>query len=162
LKQLAYAALWSPPELHSLVIFDEFASIGDALQLIDLLLQAREAGMAVVVSTQQLPVERSPLRKALLGAGVLVVHQMGAPEDADAMARALGSRSASEVARQIQLGRAGPLVRRLLRPRESFLVPPDHLAQLAVGRVAIGIRSGQRRVAIVQVAPLVSRTHSRS
>jgi Type IV secretion-system coupling protein DNA-binding domain len=151
LKQVAYDALWSDTPHPCLVVFDEFASLGDAVQLVDLLLQAREARLAVVVSTQQLPRDASVLRKALLGAGALIVHQVGAPEDADAMARALGSRSGTEVVRQIQLGPAGPIVRRLLRGRESFLIPPDQLAHLAVGHAAICVRFGQQRVAVVRI-----------
>lgn len=153
LKQLAYAGLWSEEPRPALLVFDEFASLGEAVQLIDLLLQAREARLAVVVSTQQLPRD-AVLRKALLGAGVLGVHQVGAPEDAEAMARALGTRSGTEIVRQIQLGPSGPLARRLLRPRESFLVSPDQLARLPVGQAAISVRFAQQRIAVVQVDPL--------
>jgi uncharacterized protein DUF87 len=153
LKQVAYAGLWSDDAQPGLVVFDEFASLGEAVQLIDLLLQAREARLAVVVSTQQLPKE-PVLRKALLGAGVLGVHQVGAPEDADAIARALGTRSGTEVVRHIQFGRAGPTARRLLRNRESFLVTPDQLGHLPVGQMAICVRFAQQRVALVQVDPL--------
>ncbi len=153
LKQVAYAALWSDQPHPALIVFDEFASLGEAVQLIDLLLQAREARLAVVVSTQQLPKE-PVLRKALLGAGALVAHQVGAPEDADSMARALGTRSGTEIVRQIQLGPAGPVARRLLRRRESFLVSPDELARLPVGQAAISIRFAQQRIALVQVDPL--------
>src|SRR5439155_12046057 len=153
IKQLAYSSLWSDAPQAGLVIFDEFASLGEAGQLVDLLLQAREARLAVVVSTQQLPKE-PVLRKALLGAGALIVHQVGAPEDADAMARALGTRRGTEIVRQIQLGPTGPIARRLLRSRESFLVSPDELARLPIGQAAISIRFAQQRVALVQVDPL--------
>jgi hypothetical protein len=159
LKQVAYAGLWAESPRPGLLLFDEFASLGDALQLIDLLLQAREARLAVVISTQQLPRNPSALRKALLGSGVLIAHQIGAPEDADDVARAIGTRSGSEVVRQVQLGRAGPVVRRQLRNRESFLVPPDQLARLAVGQAAACVRFGKQRIAVVQVDPLRTRTH---
>jgi len=153
LKQVAYAGLWSDQTRPGLIVFDEFASLGEAVQLVDLLLQAREARLAVVVSTQQLP--REPvLRKALLGAGALVAHQVGAPEDAESIARALGARRGTEIVRQIQLGPAGPLARRLLRSRESFLVSPDELARLPIGQLAISIRFAQQRLALVQVDPL--------
>jgi hypothetical protein len=150
LKQLAYAGLWSDEPHPGLVVFDEFASLGEAVQLTDLLLQAREARLAVVISTQQLPRELV-LRKALLGAGVLGVHQVGAPEDAEAMARALGTRSGTEIVRQIQLGPTGPIARRLLRGRESFLVAPDQLVRLPIGQVAVAVRFAQQRIALVQV-----------
>jgi len=153
IKQLAYVGLWSDAPQPGLVIFDEFASLGEAGQLVDLLLQAREARLAVTVSTQQLPKE-PVLRKALLGAGALIVHQVGAPEDADAMARALGTRSGTEIVRQIQLGPAGPLARRFLRSRESFLISPDQLARLPIGQAAISVRFALQRLALVQVDPL--------
>jgi hypothetical protein len=41
-----------------------------------------------------------------------------------------------------------------LRSRESFLVSPDELARLPVGRAAISIRFAQQRIALVQVDPL--------
>jgi hypothetical protein len=151
LKQVAYDGLWSEAPHPGLILFDEFASFGDASQLVDLLLQAREARLAVVVSTQQLPRESALLRKALLGAGVLIVHQVGAPEDADALARALGSRTGSEVSRLIHLGPTGPVVRRLLRSRDAFLVGPDELSRLGVGEAALSVRFGQQRLAVVQV-----------
>ncbi|MGI9147414.1 MAG: type IV secretory system conjugative DNA transfer family protein [Chloroflexota bacterium] len=153
LKQIAYAGLWSDEPHPSLVIFDEFASLGEAVQLTDLLLQAREASLAVVISTQQLPKE-PVLRKALLGAGVLGVHQVGAPEDGEVLAKALGTRSGTEVVRQIQLGPNGPIARRLLRGRESFVVSPDQLARLPIGQAAISIRFAQQRIALIQVDPL--------
>ena len=164
LKQVAYEGLWSDEPRPGLVLFDEFASLGEAVQLVDLLLQAREARLAVVVSTQHLPRNTSVLRKALLGSGTLIVHQIGAPEDAEAMARALGTRGGTEVVRQIQLGPTGPLFRRLLRGRESFLIPPDQLARLAVGQAAISIRFGEQRVAIVEVEPrpLTDQAHALS
>ena len=154
LKQVAYDGLWAEDPHPGLVVFDEFASLGDATQLVDLLLQAREARLAVVVSTQQLPRDAVVLRKALLGAGVLMSHQIGAPEDADAIARALGSRNGTEILRSIQLGPAGPIVRRFLRNRESFLIAPDELACLAIGQAAASVRFGQQRLAVVQVDPL--------
>ena len=151
LKQVAYDGLWSEVPHPGLILFDEFASLGDASQLVDLLLQAREARLSVAVSTQQLPRESALLRKALLGAGVLVAHQVGAPEDADALARALGSRTGSEITRQIHLGPTGPVVRRLLRSRESFLVSPDALSRLAIGEAALSVRFGHQRLAVVQI-----------
>jgi hypothetical protein len=151
LKQMAYDGLWSEAPHPGLVLFDEFASLGDATQLVDLLLQAREARLAVVISTQQLPRESVLLRKALLGAGVLIVHQVGAPEDADAMARALGSRTGSEITRLIHLGPTGPSVRRVLRSREAFLISPDELSRLGVGEAALSVRFGEQRLAVVQI-----------
>jgi hypothetical protein len=153
LKQVAYAALWSDTPRPGLIVLDEFASLGEAVQLIDLLLQAREARLAVAVSTQHLPKE-PVLRKALLSAGALIVHQTGASEDTELIARTLGSRSGTEVVQQFQFGPAGPLARRYLRRRDAFLVTPDELAGLPVGRAAICVRSAHQRIGLVQVDPL--------
>ena len=154
LKQLAYEGLWSDAPHPALILLDEFASLGEAVQMIDLLLQAREARLAVVVSTQQIPRDSAVLRKALLGAGVLISHQVTAHEDADSIARSLGSRSGTEIVRQIQLSPAGSVVRRLLRSRESFLVSPDQLGHLGVGQAAISVRFARQRVALIRVDPL--------
>jgi len=151
LKQVAYDGLWSDAPHPGLVLFDEFASLGDATQLVDLLLQAREARLAVVVSTQQLPRDAAVLRKALLGAGALIVHQVGAPEDAEALARALGSRSGTEVVRNVHLAPTGTVLRRVLRSRESFLIAPDELLHLPVGDAAVNVRFGRQRLAVVRI-----------
>jgi hypothetical protein len=153
LKQVAYTGLWSEVPRPGLLLFDEFASLGDATQLIDLLLQAREARLAVVVSTQQLPRNAEVLRKALLGAGVLIVHQVGAPEDADALARALGARNATEIVRHVELRPAGPALRRVLRSRDAFLISPDELSRLPIGQAALSVRFGRQRVVLIQVEP---------
>ncbi|HEY3060628.1 MAG TPA: helicase HerA-like domain-containing protein [Chloroflexota bacterium] len=153
LKQVAYAALWAEERRPALVVFDEFVSLHEAAQFVDLLLQAREAHLAVVVSTQQVPREH-PLRHSVLGAGTLIVHQIGTPEDADTLARALGTRTAPEIVRQIVHARDSTLVRRLLRARESFLIAPDELARLPVGRAVVSVRFGRQRIGLVQVDPL--------
>lgn len=153
LKQVTYAALWSETPRRALLLFDEFASLGDAPQLIDLLLQAREAGLGVIVSSQHLPRDYA-LRSSLAGCGALVVHQVGWPSEARELAEMLGTRSGTEITRQIDLGPTGPLARRLLRSRQSFLVSPDELARLPTGRAAVAVRFAEQRLAIVQVEPL--------
>lgn len=153
LKQAAYAALWADPQRPALLVLDEFASLGEAVQLVDLLLQAREARLAVVVSTQHLPREHA-LRSGLLGSGVLMVHQVGPASEARELAETLGTRSGAELVRHIQMGPTGPLARRVLRSRLSYLIDPDELARLPTGQVAVCVRFGEQRLALVQVDPL--------
>jgi len=153
LKQIAYRALWSSAHGPALLVFDEFVSLHEAGQLVDLLLQAREARLAVIVSTQQLP-RGHALRHSVLGAGSLIVHQVGSPADADVLAQALGTRNGPEVVRQIGTGVDGSGVRRLVRRRQSYLVGPDQLARLPVGQAAVCVRFGHQRLGLVQVDPL--------
>jgi Type IV secretion-system coupling protein DNA-binding domain len=153
LKQVAYAGLWSDQPRHALLVFDELVSLGEAAQLVDLLLQAREARLAVVISTQHLPRDHS-LRSSLLGCGALLVHQLGSLSDARELAETLGTRSGTEVVRQVQLGPVGPFARRQLRSRQFYLVSPDELARLPTGQAAVSIRFAQQRLALVQVEPL--------
>ena len=152
LKQVAYAALWAPQRQPALIVFDEFVSLRESEQLVDLLLQAREAHLAVVISTQQVPREHA-LRHSVLGTGTLIAHQVGS-EDADTLARGLGTRTAPEVVRQVVVGRDGTFGRRLLRARQSYLIPPDELARLPVGQAAVSVRFGEQRIGLVQVDPL--------
>ena len=153
LKQAAYTALWAEPQRPALLVLDEFASLGEAVQLVDLLLQAREARLAVVVSTQHLPREHA-LRSGLLGSGVLIVHQVGSASEARELSETLGTRTGAELVRHIQMGPAGPLARRLVRPRLGYLVDPDNLSHLPTGQVAVAVRFGEQRLALVQVEPL--------
>jgi hypothetical protein len=153
LKQVAYEALWSSERRPALIVFDEFVSLREAAQLVDLLLQAREARLAVVVSSQHVPRDY-PLRHSVLSAGTLIVHQIGSPDDADILARALGSRSGPEVALQLVLSREERFHRRVLRSSKHLLIPADDLARLPVGQAAVAVRFGEQRLGLVQVDPL--------
>ncbi|HYY87188.1 MAG TPA: hypothetical protein VFA49_00205, partial [Chloroflexota bacterium] len=152
LKQLAYATLRGAATRQALIVVDEFASLREAEQLVDLLLQAREAGLALVVSSQFAP-RAAALRHAVLGAGVLVVHQLGSAEDADLIARTLGTRAGIEVSRQVVLTPTTSL-RRFVRPAVEYLVSPEDLRRLAVGQAVVSVRHGTHRLATVQVEPL--------
>jgi hypothetical protein len=153
LKQIAYEALWSKERRQALIVFDEFVSLREATQLVDLLLQAREAHLAVVVSSQHVPREY-PLRHSVLSAGTLIVHQVGSPDDADILARGLGSRIGPEVAVQHVSSGRERVNRRVLRAAKTLLVPPEDLARLPVGQAAVSVRFGKQRLGLVQVDPL--------
>jgi hypothetical protein len=62
-----------------LCAIDEFAALNEAKQIIDLLLQARQAAMPFLLATQFLP-QDPDLRKAVLQAGLLVVHRLEAAD----------------------------------------------------------------------------------
>jgi hypothetical protein len=113
--------------------FDEFAALREAEQIVDLLLQARQADMPVVVSTQYLP-EAIPLRRACLGAGLLLAHRVEA-EDAEAIAAQLGTRSASDVTHQIDY-ETGFSEKGSIKRVEKYNVHPNELRTFEVGQVA--------------------------
>jgi hypothetical protein len=130
LRQLAGDA-----KLHPiLAVFDEFAALNEADQLADLLLQARQALMPTVISTQFLP-ETVPLRKACLGAGLLIVLRVEA-EDAEAIAAQFGTRRASDVTHQVDYV-TGFSEKGSIRRVDKFNVHPNELRNFQTGQVAV-------------------------
>lgn len=113
--------------------FDEFAALQEAEQIVDLLLQARQALMPVVVSTQYLP-ESVPLRRACLGAGLLIAHRVEA-EDAEAIAAQFGTRRATELTNQVDY-QTGFAEKGSIRRVEKFNVHPNELRTFQTGQVA--------------------------
>lgn len=130
-----------------LAIFDEFAALREADQLADLLLQARQALMPVVISTQYLP-ESIPLRKTCLGAGLLIVHRVES-QDAQEIAAQFGTRRASEMTSQVDY-ETGFSEKGSLRRVEKYNIHPNELRSFSVGQAAVkSVVSG--RQAVVQV-----------
>jgi Type IV secretion-system coupling protein DNA-binding domain len=154
LKQVAYQHLRSHAPLPALVVVDEFATLREAVQLVDLMLQSREARLVLVVSTQFLP--RLPaLRHALLGSGVLIVHRIGSSEEAELLAKTLGTHRGIEITRQLRTHPdRPPTVEPFLRQSLQYLAPPDELRSLAIGEAVVSIRHRHPRLAVVQITPL--------
>jgi len=130
-----------------LAVFDEFAALREAEQLTDLLLQARQAQMPTVVSTQYIP-ESLPIQKAVLGAGLLVAHRVEA-QDADALAAQFGTRRSTDVTYQIDY-ETGFSQKGSVRRVEQYIVHPNELRNLGTGRAAVRSVPGDRH-AIVRV-----------
>ncbi len=129
--------------------FDEFAALREAGQITDLLLQARQAAMAVILSTQYLPID-IPIRKAALSAGLLLAHRLEA-QDAQDVAAQFGTRPAWKVTQQIDW-ESGTSQKGSVRDVEEYIVHPNTLRSLAVGQVAV--RSvPTARWALVNVLP---------
>jgi Type IV secretion-system coupling protein DNA-binding domain len=116
-----------------LAIFDEFAALKEAEQLSDLLLQAREALIPTVISTQFLP-ETMSLRKACLGAGLLIVHRVEA-EDSEPIAAEFGTRRASEITNVIDY-KTGFSEKGSHRRVQQFNVHPNELRNFRTGQAA--------------------------
>ncbi len=130
-----------------LAIFDEFAALDEADQLAALLLQARQALMPTVISTQYIP-ETVALKKAVLGAGLLVCHRLEA-EDAEAIAAQFGTRSKTEVTHQTDFN-TGFSERGSFRTVDAYNVHPNELRDFQTGYVAVRSAAGGRH-GIVQV-----------
>jgi hypothetical protein len=155
LKQAAFERLRQPDAAPAMLVLDEFAALDDPEQINDLLRQAREARVSTVVSTQQLPDPRTAhaLRSALLGAGVVIAHRIG-PDDAEAVARVIGTRRGVQVTRTI--GDDGEAARRSVRAIDRYSVDPNVMKQLATGEAVVLSIVGVRRVATLRVLQPVS------
>lgn len=153
LKQAAFERLQQVDPAPALLILDEFAALDDPTQVNDLLRQAREARVGAVVSTQQLPDSRtaSSLRGALLGAGLLITHRVGAG-DAEAVAQAIGSVRGVRVTRSFEGGEE--VGRRSVQTLDRPLVDPNLLKRLRTGEAVVLSAAGDdRRVATLTVLP---------
>jgi hypothetical protein len=146
LKQAAFERLQRPGAAAAMLVLDEFAALDDPEQINDLLRQAREARVSTVVSTQQLPDPRSA--HALLGAGVVIAHRVG-PDDAEAVARVIGTQRGVQVTRT--LGDDGGPARRSVRAVDRHTVEPNVMKQLATGEAVVLSIVGSRRVATLRV-----------
>ncbi|MDQ1583270.1 MAG: hypothetical protein QOF36_1324, partial [Microbacteriaceae bacterium] len=113
--------------------FDEFAALREAEQIVDLLLQARQALMPIVISTQYLP-ESVPLRRACLGAGLLIAHRVES-EDAEAIAAQFGTRRGTELTSQVDY-ESGYAEKGSIRRVEKYNVHPNELRNFETGQIA--------------------------
>jgi hypothetical protein len=132
-----------------LCAIDEFAALDEAKQIIDLLLQARQAAMPLLLATQFLP-QDPDLRKAVLQAGLLVVHRLEAA-DAQDVAAQFGTRPTWKVTHQIDW-EAGTTAKGSIRDVEEYVIHPNTLRRLPVGTAAVRSVATDRH-ALVEVLP---------
>ena len=130
-----------------LIIYDEFAALREASQVVDLLLQARQARAPLVVATQYLPEEAS-IRKPLLSSGVLIVHRLEA-EDAEIVAAQFGTHTTTALTAQVDF-EEGTSQKGSVRWVEEFDIHPNVLKSLPIGMAAVLARRSNRRQ-LVQV-----------
>ena len=130
-----------------LIIYDEFAALREARQVVDLLLQARQARAPLVIATQFLP-EEVAIRKPVLSSGVLIVHRLEA-EDADLVASQFGTHTTTALTAQVDF-EEGTSQKGSVRWVEEYNVHPNELKSLPVGMAAVYARRSNRRQ-LVQV-----------
>jgi hypothetical protein len=134
----------------TLIFFDEFAALREAEQMVDLLLQARQAQMSTVISTQLIP-EKVTIRKAVLQAGLIIAHRAES-EDCEVISAQFGTRPKWEYTVQIDQ-RIGPTGLGSVHRVDTYVMHPNDLRRLRTGYAAV--RSVFRdEAAIVEVAPL--------
>src|SRR6202022_1847002 len=110
-------------------IFDEFAALKEPEQISDLLLQARDARISVVMATQFLP-QDPPVRQPALGAGVLIAHGL-AHDDAEQIAKELGTRKVPFNTAQVDY-ETGESPKGSVRMVDEFNVHPNELRTMPV------------------------------
>ncbi|HEV3212920.1 MAG TPA: type IV secretion system DNA-binding domain-containing protein [Acidimicrobiales bacterium] len=131
-----------------LVVYDEFAALREATQIVDLLLQARQARTPILVATQYLPEEVS-IRKPVLSAGVVIAHRLEA-EDAELVASQFGTHSSPMLTRQVDYD-TGESQMGSLRMVEEFDIHPNVFKSLPVGTAAVLSRTtGRKRVVAIR------------
>jgi hypothetical protein len=153
LKQAAYRRLGDIERgeltVPFLTVWDEFAALREASQLTDFLLQARQALMPAVISTQFLP-EEDQLRKACMSAGLLLIHRVEA-EDAEAIAAQFGTRTATDITHQIDYA-SGYSEKGSARRVDKYNVHPNEIRNLDVGQVAFK-SVPQKKYTIARIYP---------
>ena len=134
-----------------LVVFDEFAALREATQVVDLLLQARQARTPLLVATQNLPQEPSIL-EPLMGAGVLIAHRVPA-KFADALAAEFGTHTVPMLTAQVDY-ETGSTPKGSVRTVEEFNVHPNDIKELPIGMAAVYARMTNRRKLVQVTKPM--------
>ncbi len=142
LKQLCDDRLRNPPDVPLMVIFDEFAALREAEQIVDLLLQARQALMPVVITTQYLPQEPT-IRLPALQSGVLITHRLG-HDDAEQIANELGTHTTPFVTQQIDF-ETGTMEKGTNRNIDEYNIHPNVIRTLPIGLAVVYSRPTERR-----------------
>jgi hypothetical protein len=133
-----------------LACFDEFAALQEAPQIVDLLTQAREARISVLLATQFLPKEVA-IRAPALSAGVLIAHGLEGERDAEAVAAQFGTRTVPEITSQVDF-ETGETMKGSMRSAEQYVLHPNKLKKLGIGETAVLVRGEKsQRNALVSV-----------
>jgi type IV secretory pathway TraG/TraD family ATPase VirD4 len=141
---------------RAIVGVDEFSALGGD-QMLALIARGREAGVSVVVATQELvDLERAArgLRDQILGnTAVKVIHRQDVPESAQLVAQMIGTERVWEETRGVgppfglDTGRS---TRRLV---EQFVVHPNTIKTLPRGQAVVIAKIPRAGTRIVQVTP---------
>lgn len=146
----------TPPP--ALVAIDEFSAIGSD-NVLALLARGREAGVGVMLCTQELAdldrVARG-LRDQVLGnTAVKIAHRQDVPESARTVAQLAGTVETLERSYREYRGRLGG--RRLevagVRPVQRFRISPQRISELRPGEAVVVVKSPQAHTTIARIDP---------
>lgn len=149
---------------QAVVAIDEFSALEGA-QVLSLLARAREAGVSVIVATQELAdLDRAApgLRDQVLGNTALkIAHRQDVPASAQAIAQMAGTEKRWEVTHTLPPGplslalspRAVPRSGGSRREVEQFLVHPNQIKRLRTGEAVVISKVPSSSVQKVRVAP---------
>jgi Zn-dependent protease with chaperone function len=133
----------------ALVMFDEFAALREADQVVPVLRQSRQARMPVVISTQDIP-KHPAIRTAALQAGLTIAHRLDS-DDAEVIADQCGTKKQWELSIQHH-HEEGPTGLGSVRQQDTYRMHPNTIRQLKIGRAAVRSATTDR-IAVVQVVP---------
>ncbi len=146
------------PDEQAIVAIDEFSALG-ADHVVSLVVRGREAGIPVLLATQELAdLERAApgLRDQVLGStAVKIVHRQDVPSSALTVAQMAGTIKTWEETRQIggRLFGGHDTGRGTLRPKEEFRVHPNEIKSLRTGEAVLITKLPRARVRTVRVTP---------
>ena len=143
---------------RAIVALDEFSALGGD-QVLALLARGREAGVSVLVATQELAdLDRAApgLREQIIGnTAVKIVHRQDVPASAQTVAQMVGTERVWEETRQI----GGPLHggletgRGTRRVVEQFVVHPNTIKTLQTGQALVITKLPETRARLAAVTP---------
>ena len=155
LVSAAGARMNTGPAAPALVAIDEFSALG-AEQVLALFARGREAGVSVLLATQELTdLDRAArgLRDQVLGNTALkIAHRQDVPASARAVAELIGTELVWEESRHFG-GRGALLARGTLRQVQRFRIHPDAIASLPTGTAVMITKVPRTRVQVLQVSP---------
>jgi hypothetical protein len=153
------------PSVHprALIAIDEFSALG-ADNVVALLARGREAGVSVLLATQELAdLDRAArgLRDQVLGnTAVKIAHRQDVPASAQTIAQMIGTEATWEHTYQTSGGTLFPrhdTGRGTRRAAEQFVVHPNEIKTLPTGHAVLITKLPTSRARTVRVAPPAKR-----
>jgi len=140
------------------VAIDEFSALGSD-NVMALLARGREAGVSVLLATQELAdLDRSApgLRDQVLGnTAVKIAHRQDVPRSAETVARLAGTVRDWERSYAVRPGRWGGerIEQGSLRQVERFVIEPDRVRTLRTGEAVVVVKTPSSRAHVTRVLP---------